>query len=114
MKDKKNKFDKYKKNNLYKKYKSKRWRKLREYVLMRDKYMCQDSIRYGKSVDANTVHHIYPASDYPELFYNPNNLISLSNKAHNKMHDRTSDELTNEGKELQKRFEVRIFGKRNN
>ncbi|MDU5824032.1 HNH endonuclease [Anaerococcus vaginalis] len=81
---------------------------------MRDKYMCQDSIRYGKSVDANTVHHIYPASEYPELFYNPDNLISLSNKAHNKMHDRKSDELTNEGKELQKRFEVRIFGKRNN
>ena len=43
---KENKFDKYKKNNLYKKYKTKRWRKLREYVLMRDKYMWQDSIRY--------------------------------------------------------------------
>lgn len=78
---------------------------------MRDGYLCQESRRYGLNVDADVVHHIFPAKEYPELFYNPNNLISLSNKAHNQMHDRLTNELTDKGKDLQKRMEVKIFGK---
>lgn len=112
--DKGRKYDCYKNNEISKKYKTKRWKKLREYILKRDKYLCQDAIRYGKSVEATTVHHIFPASEYPELFYNPDNLISLSTAAHNAMHDRATNEISKKGKELQKRKEVRIFGQRNN
>lgn len=57
------------------------------------------------------VHHIYPADKYPELFFNPNNLISLSNEAHNKMHNRETDELTEDGLLLQRRYRRRIFRK---
>lgn len=78
---------------------------------MRDGFLCQESRRYGKNIDADVVHHIFPAKEYPELFYDPNNLISLSNKAHNQMHDRLTNELTDKGKDLQKRMEAKIFGK---
>ena len=77
---------------------------VRERVLKRDNYMCQYSKRYGKRVQADTVHHIYPADKYPEYRYCEWNLISLSNEAHNKMHDRNKGELTEEGKRLQKRI----------
>lgn len=90
-------------------YKTKRRKKLREAILMRDKYMCQDSLRYGQSVEANTVHHIFPVEEYPELFYNPYNLISLSTKAHNKMHNRITNEISPYGKKLQERFRREVF-----
>ena len=93
-----------------KRYKTKKRKRVRKSVLMRDSYTCQESKRYGKNVEAKVVHHIFPAKEYPDLFYNPNNLISLSVKAHNEMHDRLTDELTNKGKDLQKRYERRVFG----
>lgn len=94
-------------------YKTKRWLRLREYVLRRDGYMCQESKRYGRVVPANMVHHIYPAKDYPELFFNPDNLISLSNVEHNHMHDRLTDEITAKGRVWQKKVEGKLFGKNN-
>lgn len=84
-------------------YKSKRWKKLRERILRRDDYMCQVSKRYGRRVEANTVHHIYPADQYPEYQWEDWNLISLSQSVHNEMHVRDSAELTEKGKALQRR-----------
>ena len=84
-------------------YKSKRWKKLRESILRRDNYLCQESLRYGKRVQANTVHHIFPAEDYPELQWQPWNLISLSEDMHNRMHNRATGELSEEGENLRKR-----------
>lgn len=84
-------------------YKSKRWKKLRERVLRRDGYMCQESKRYGKSVPAHTVHHIFPMSVYPQYKWEPWNLISLCNEAHNEMHDRNTNELTETGRDLMER-----------
>lgn len=84
-------------------YKSRRWRKLRERILKRDGYMCQESKRYGKMVEANTVHHIFPVSRFPEYQWREWNLISLSTAAHNRMHIRDTDELTEEGTRLMKR-----------
>lgn len=95
------KYDKY--------YKTSRRKRLREAVLMRDGYMCQDSKRYGKSIEANTVHHIFPADKYPKLFFNPYNLISLSTEAHNRMHDRFTNEISQYGKNLQERFRKKVF-----
>ena len=85
-------------------YKSKRWKKLREAVLRRDGYLCQYEARFGKRVEATTVHHILPAEKYPEYQWEPWNLISLSTVAHNKMHDRESHELTDEGMKLVERL----------
>lgn len=84
-------------------YKSQRWQRLREKVMRRDGYMCQLSRRYGRMIPAQTVHHIFPREDYPEYQWEPWNLISLSNEAHNKMHDRITDRLTATGMELLER-----------
>ncbi len=84
-------------------YKSKRWRKLRGRILARDGYRCQEAKRYGKVVPANTVHHIFPMTDYPQYRWEPWNLLSLSNDAHNQMHDRNTGELTDKGRELLER-----------
>lgn len=84
-------------------YKTTRWKNLRERILRRDGYMCQITKRYGKLIEANTVHHIFPREYYPEYQWEPWNLISLSTEAHNMMHDRDTDRLTGEGLELLKR-----------
>ncbi|CDV96365.1 Hypothetical protein DPCES_5367 [Desulfitobacterium hafniense] len=84
-------------------YKTKKWGRKREKILRRDEYLCQESRRYGKSVPATTVHHIYPLEHYLELAFIDWNLLSLSDKQHNSMHDRDSHELTNLGKQWQER-----------
>ena len=84
-------------------YKSARWKKIRERILRRDKYLCQISKRYGKLVQADTVHHIFPRDKFPEYSFSDWNLVSLSNAAHNKLHHRDTRELTEEGKELLRR-----------
>ncbi|MDF2531626.1 MAG: hypothetical protein K0S47_3192 [Herbinix sp.] len=84
-------------------YKNKRWAHKRAAILRRDKYLCQESKRYGKAVEATTVHHIYPAEFYPELAHENWNLISLSGTKHNAMHDRDTHELTELGKQWQER-----------
>lgn len=81
-------------------YETQRWRKKREHILRRDKYICQHFKRYGKRIDANTVHHIYPVSEYPEYAFCDWNLISLSQKAHDMMHNRETGKLTALGEEL--------------
>ena len=81
-------------------YKSARWERKRAKILRRDSYMCQISKRYGKLVQANTVHHIFPREDYPEYEWCDWNLISVSNEVHNRLHDRISGELTEEGTAL--------------
>ena len=84
-------------------YRNKRWRRLREKILARDSYRCQEAQRYGKAIPANVVHHIFPMSDYPQYRWEPWNLISLSNDAHNQMHNRNDDTLTEKGQELLER-----------
>ena len=84
-------------------YKSTRWRRLAAKAMRRDGYMCQLSARYGRSVPAEVVHHIYPVDEYPEYAYCLWNLISLSRAAHNKLHDRENNKLTAEGVALMRR-----------
>lgn len=73
---------------------NKRWRVVRERALRRDEGLCQEALRYGKVVQAEVVHHIWPAEDYPEYRYCVWNLVSLSKAAHDAMHDRVTDALT--------------------
>jgi len=84
-------------------YHTKRWKRKREHILKRDNYLCQESKRYGKRVDADTVHHIYPVEEYPEYAFCDWNLISLTHDKHNAMHDRTTNKLTVLGDALKKR-----------
>lgn len=78
-------------------YKSKRWQALRLAILRRDGYKCRESKRYGITAEANTVHHVWPAEDYPEWAWEPWNLISLTHGMHEAMHDRTTGALTDRG-----------------
>ena len=73
---------------------NKRWQHLRKLALRRDKHRCQEAARYGISADAEVVHHIWPAEDYPEYAYCLWNLVSLSAAAHDRMHDRVTRKLT--------------------
>ena len=74
-----------------------RWTKLREYVLRRDRYLDQVALRYGKRIEANTVHHVFPRELFPQYTYEAWNLISVSHATHNKLHVRDSHKLTEEG-----------------
>lgn len=74
-------------------------------AMRRDDYMCQLSKRYGKRVPAEVVHHIYPVDEYPEYAYCLWNLISLTRKQHNRLHDRNTGALTAEGIALQRRVQ---------
>ena len=84
-------------------YKSTRWKRKRDVILRRDGYRCQLSARYGRNVQADTVHHIFPREEFPEYPWADWNLISLSHEAHNRLHYRLTNSLTDEGRELMER-----------
>ena len=100
------------KGNTDKFYKSTDWEEMREFILFRDKYVCQffkgDFEQYGHKpekidfVRANTVHHIKPLREYPELCLEPSNLISLSRDAHEIIEGR-ADQLLKWNKKKQKK-----------
>ena len=67
--------------------------------------MCRECIRYGKSVIAATVHHIIPLNQRPDLKLTSDNLLSLCNKCHDKMHDRINNQLTKVGEDWVSRIQ---------
>lgn len=81
-------------------YRSTAWKKKRASVLRRDQYRCTNCKRFGKFRDANTAHHIFPAEFFPQYEWESWNLTSLCNQCHDRMHDRESHELTEEGRKL--------------
>lgn len=81
-------------------YKTARWQAKHDAILRRDEYEDQILKRYGKHVPAETVHHIFPIEQYPEYMWSSWNLISLSKATHNKLHDRVTGSLTEEGMDL--------------
>ncbi len=87
-------------------YRTKKWIKKRSVVLRLHDYLCQECKRYGKTKQANTVHHIYPLEDYPEYALVTINLLSLCNKCHNEMHERQTDKLTDKGMYWQKKVRL--------
>lgn len=89
-------------------YKTAKWERMRQRILRRDQYMDQLAKRYGKMVQATTVHHIFPREEYPDYAWEPWNLISVSGEGHNRLHDRNTNELTAEGIELLKRTARRV------
>lgn len=67
-------------------YTSARWKKFRRSVLARDGYTCQRCKRYGRLTPAREVHHIKHLDQYPELAYDPANVVSLCRACHNMQH----------------------------
>lgn len=84
-------------------YETTAWQEKRKKILRRDGYQDQHEKRYGRMRQAEVVHHIIPKQDHPELALEDWNLISLSKKSHNMMHDRNTDALTETGIELMER-----------
>ena len=84
-------------------YKSRRWTQKRQRILRLDGYRDRIAARYGKTVEANTVHHIYPVDEYPQYQWDDWNLISVSEATHNTLHNRETRELTTEGLQLMRR-----------
>lgn len=78
---------------------SRLWRAKRERILKRDNYECQLSKRYGKHLQAEVVHHIFPRADYPQYALCDWNLVSLTLKQHNTLHT-DGGGLTDKGKQL--------------
>jgi len=85
-------------------HKHPKWIRKRKAILRRDEYMCRHCKRYGKTTQATMVHHIYPVEEYPHLGLVNDNLISLCNSCHEKMHNRINNELTEVGKAWQSRI----------
>lgn len=79
-------------------YLSAKWKKKRERVMKLYNYEDQEAKRYGKTITATLIHHIYPLDVYPELRLETWNLLPVSQATHNKMHDRLTDEVTGIGK----------------
>lgn len=79
-----------------------KWKKKRKKILRMDGYRCRVSGMYGRSEEAKVVHHIYPADEYPQWAWKDWNLISVSMATHNKLENRKTRELTEEGLMLQK------------
>lgn len=86
-------------------YKNTKWKGKRERILKRDEYLCRECKRYGKSVAASTVHHVITLEKQPDLKYSSDNLISLCSKCHDKMHDRTNNQLTKLGEDWMDRIQ---------
>ena len=67
-------------------YQGTRWKIMRQRILRRDKYMCQNCRRYGRQREDTEVHHIDHLEDHPERAYDPKNLVSLCHSCHNAQH----------------------------
>lgn len=81
-------------------YQGGKWKKKRTKILRLDGYVDRYEQRYGRTVEANTVHHIYPAKEYPEYAWEDWNLLSISEGTHNRLENRITGELTAEGEKL--------------
>ena len=88
-------------------YKSPEWQHKRKTILKRDGYSCRECARYGKTESANTVHHVMPLSDRPDLKLDSRNLISLSDYDHERMHNRLTGGLSKLGSEWAERIAKR-------
>lgn len=102
------------KGNTDKFYNSTDFEIVREKVLVRDKGKCQfflgkwnDGKHFPdkiKIVDANTVHHIIPIKQRPDLALDINNMVSLSFEAHEIIEERTRFRYKRKKKITQERW----------
>lgn len=93
-------------------YYGSKWKNKRKRILRMDGYVDQIEKRYGRTKEATVVHHIYPADEYPEYAWCDWNLISVSLATHNKLENRQTGELKEEGIALQRRTEPGVDWRR--
>ncbi len=80
-------------------YNTPEWKRKRVVILKRDNYQCRECKRYGKVVQADTVHHAIPLQERPDLRLDSRNLISLCEGCHEKMHNKFDNTLSKLGGE---------------
>ena len=87
------------------------WKEVRDYVMKRDAYLCQDCLTKGMYTPAEEVHHIVWLTpdniNDPNITLNPNNLISLCKECHHERHNK-GEHL---GKKRNRRYKVDEFGR---
>ncbi len=75
-------------------YKSKEWKRLREYILKRDNYMCAECIKVDKVTTCNTVHHLVEIREDFSKALDESNLVTICHDCHNKIHKRFTPPYT--------------------
>lgn len=66
-------------------YQSPAWKKLRKWVMIRDKGICQYTLKKtGKAIKGNIGDHILPKRFFPELALDEKNIVCCSEYEHNK------------------------------
>ena len=89
-------------------YDTKKWLRKRANVMRRDDYKCKECLRYGKTSEAQMVHHIYPLEHYPQYSLTDINLLSLCDSCHGKMHDRNNNTITELGRYWQAKIKLNL------
>ena len=79
-------YDKEREPRLVAFYHGVKWKRLRESVLARDNYLCQDCLASNRLVGAEEVHHIIEVKTDWEKRYDEDNLVSLCKSCHRKRH----------------------------
>lgn len=87
-------------------YLSTAWKKCRLVALERDAYLCQPCLRRKRLMTANTVHHIKPRLEHPELALELDNLESICPACHNKEHSTNGVGARTKKKENKRRAQV--------
>ena len=90
------------------------WKEVRDAVMKRDAWLCQDCLKKGMYTPAEEVHHIIwltPENiNDPNITLNPNNLISLCKECHHERHN-TGERKQNLGEKRNRRYKVDKFGR---
>jgi hypothetical protein len=76
--------------------------------MKRDNYQCRECKRFGRTTQAEMVHHVFPLENYPNHKLTDNNLIACCNNCHNTFHDRNGDNITDQGKHWQRKLKETI------
>ena len=94
-------------------YSSKKWKKKREKILCLDKYKDVVAGWYGRTKEAQMVHHIYPAEEYPEYAWEDWNLISVSYSTHKRLENNMTGGLTEMGRQLMRNTKPGVDWRKN-
>jgi 5-methylcytosine-specific restriction endonuclease McrA len=76
-------------------YKDKRWQRVRQYVIARDKGLCVECKKNGVLKPFKVIHHIIWLTDKNkynwDIAFNPDNLECLCNECHERIHERKNE-----------------------
>ena len=79
-------YDKTRNPKLVAFYNGAKWKQLREFILSKANYLCNDCFSEGKLIEAKEVHHIVEVKEDWNKRYDEDNLVSLCKSCHRKRH----------------------------